>query len=125
MAAGQDDARETNNLTIGLVAMDNMIRTYRFQGVRKYVLSSLVDSTLYFSAPPTLNDPHDCQIDIGAALTRGIQQTSGKRQILLREVEESGYVAKIQNDLPNMGVCCFSLELHNSLMKPRKRHRRR
>lgn len=75
-----------------------------------------MDSTLYFAAPPTLNDPHDCQIDIGAAIGRAISKTSGKRQALLGQILKLGLVSLIQKDLPNMGVCCFSRKLDNSLM---------
>lgn len=96
--------------------MKRMIKTFRFQKIRKHLLSSLVDSTLYFAAPPTLNDPDDCQIDIDAALARAISKTSGKQQNKLMEIRDLGFLPLVQQDLPNMGVCCFSLKLDNSLM---------
>ena len=96
--------------------MSDTIESFRFQKLQKHVLSSLVDSTLFFAAPPTLNDPHDCQINIAAAITRALQNTSGKRQALLREILRLDIIAQIQHDMPNMGVCCFSLKPNNSLM---------
>jgi len=96
--------------------VQSLIKTFRFQKIRKHVLSSLVDSTLYFAAPPTLNDPHDCQINIDAAITRAISKSTGKRKDLLVQILELGLVSLVQEDLPNMGVCCFSLKLDNSLM---------
>lgn len=97
-------------------AMSDTIKSFRFQKIREHVLNSLEDSTLYFAAPPTLNDPHDCQINIRAAITRAIPNTSRKRQALLREILRLDLIAKIQQDIPNMGVCCFSKRLSNSLM---------
>lgn len=96
--------------------MNHTIKTFRFQKIRKHVLSSLVDSTLYFAAPPALNDPHDCKINIAAAITRAIPKSSGKRQALLREILKLGLISLIQENIPNLGVCCFSSKLDNSLM---------
>ena len=96
--------------------MSDIIKSFRFQKVQKHVLMSLVDSTLYFAAPSTLNDPDDCQIDIVSAITRAIPKTSGKRRALLRDIQQQSIISRIQQDLPNMGVCCFSIKMDNSLM---------
>lgn len=92
------------------------IRSFRFQGLHRHVLSSLVDSTLYFAAPPKLNDPHDCQIDIEAAIRRASLATTGKRQSLLNNLLSSGLGKIMQEELLGNGVCSFSTSLVNAQM---------
>ena len=96
--------------------MSDTIRSYRFQRIREHVLGCLKDSTLYFAAPPTLNDPDDCQINITAAIARAMQEALGARLELLRKIWKLRFIPIMQEDLPKTGVCCFSLELENSLM---------
>ena len=92
------------------------IQTFRFQKLRPHVFDSIRNSTLYFSAPSKLNDPLDCQINIAAALERAIARTTDKRQIFLENLQQTGFVERIQKDIQTMGVSSSSIELRNSLM---------
>ena len=96
--------------------MSNSFLAFKFCAVRPHVLKSITQSTIYFSAPPALNDPTDCQINLTEALGRAIGSTTGKRHALLTKVNHHELTARIERDVPTFGVWSFSIDLTNALL---------
>lgn len=80
--------------------------SHKFTPLDSYCWDSLELSTLYFSAPEKLNDPADCQIDLGKAfrLARVNQQFNYSHQ---EEQRFLNFARKIENIAKTCGV--FSL----------------
>ena len=91
---------------------------FRFSPVNKNLLDSLTNSNLHFSTPKHLNDPFDCQVDIRAAFTNAAAQTTGKKQAWLTSAlaEGDAFLKTWPSIADETGICCFSLELLNTLM---------
>ena len=90
---------------------------FKFRAINKHLLSALVKGELYFARPSCLNDPFDCRVDLVTVLENAIsvaQQPARGNLEKLRAMH--AFLAKVQADLANMGVCSFSLEQINSLM---------
>ncbi len=47
---------------------------FKFRKIDKYLLTSLVQSEIYFAHPEQLNDPLDCRVDILNALENAISR---------------------------------------------------
>ena len=97
--------------------MSEEYRLFKFRPVNKYLLYSLVESQIYFSLPRSLNDPFDCQVNIGAAIDRAVHKSNGVARERLQLLRNTSEVArKIQSDIAKFGVCSFGLELKENAM---------
>lgn len=94
-----------------------MITLFKFRSINKYLIDTLVKSTIYFANPVRLNDPFDCQVDIRKAVENAISLLSGgKRQNLIKLSKPNGFFDNIQKSIKNVGVCSFSFVLEEPLL---------
>jgi hypothetical protein len=100
----------------GVIFME-MITLFKFRSINKYLIDTLVKSTIYCANPVRLNDPFDCQVDIRKAVENAIPFLSGKkRQNLMKLSKPNGFFDNIQTSIKNVGVCSFSLILEEPLL---------
>ena len=43
---------------------------FKFRAINKHLIESLVNPSLYFARPDTLNDPFDCRLDLRGTFKR-------------------------------------------------------
>ena len=92
-------------------------RQFKYRGINKRLLESLVNSQLYFARPDTLNDPFDCRIDLQAAFERAYERASGGHLQWLRSVIEDGKsFQELERTFSGLGVCSLSMSQDNTLM---------
>lgn len=99
--------------------MDNeSYKLLKFRYINKYLIESLVSSSLYFASPETLNDPFDCQCDIEKSLMKAIDETDSQKKDLLLRVKKDRIIKSIETLTKPSGICCFSDPkiLKNTLM---------
>ena len=90
---------------------------FKFCGIDKYLIDSLVKGYLYFAHPDRMNDPFDCRVDVKKAAKNAIQKLTGrKKEVLAKVADIDGYLDQIPQDTGTAGICSFSLELENSLL---------
>ncbi len=90
---------------------------YKFRKIDKRMIESLVNQSLYFAKPDTLNDPFDCHIYIKTALERASRSATGDRKNLLSSfLDNPKFFETWHSTLDNLGVCCFSRENRNTLL---------
>jgi len=90
---------------------------FKFRVINKYLIDCLENGTLYFANPTRLNDPFDCQVDIKKAAEHAISRLSGKKkQNLSNLIKLKSLLDRIQNDIGNVGICSFSLNLVDILL---------
>ena len=86
---------------------------FRYKPIDKYLIDSLVKSSLWCAKPDTLNDPLDCQINLLKAMERAHSLATGGQKETLRILiddydREESFIKKMQNKLPGVGICSFS-----------------
>ena len=59
---------------------------FKFRAINKYMIESLVNPSLYFAKPNTLNDPFDCLIDLRNTFSRAVHLTTGNRRAWLKGI---------------------------------------
>lgn len=91
-------------------------RYFKFRLVSKHLIESLVNSSLYFARPNALNDPFDCTLDLDRSLSRAALSATGKRKVWLERVLETPFARDWKSHVENIGICSFSLDLHQSLL---------
>lgn len=90
---------------------------HKFKKIDKNLLKSLVHGEIYFARPERLNDPFDCRVDVFNALGNAISRSQSDVCARLKKLRAmKGFFDKVQEDLRDVGVCSFSLELTNMLM---------
>jgi hypothetical protein len=83
---------------------------YKFRSINKWLIEGIVKNTIYFAHPAELNDPFDCQVDLGGALSRAIAEAKGDRHdFLKRFLDNEEFINNWHNVIGNMGVFSFSL----------------
>jgi hypothetical protein len=85
--------------------MNNNFSGYKFRTINKHLIKSLVEPSLYFAKPDTLNDPFDCRLNLNKAF-------QGK----LSSNNEQEFIDKFRSRLENIGVCSFSSVINETLM---------
>lgn len=83
---------------------------FKYRAIDKYFISSLVNNEIHFSSPSQLNDPFDCQVEIGRSLDNAIKQSSGALFQSLKNLKTNGtnFIEYIQNHVLGQAVCSFS-----------------
>ena len=97
--------------------MMNYHQFYKFRVFNKYFIDSLVKGYLYFASPSQLNDPFDCQIDIGKILLKIATQKTNNKSTVLKEFSKlETTLLDMQNGINTFGICSFSLDNMETLM---------
>jgi len=105
---------------------DSWSTVYKYRGFNRDAISLLVDRELYFASPEQLNDPHDCQIDVTAALREALAEfdlsgaSPDRKATIAAAADELATDPEIANKLRKMinsqSVCSFSILPDNPLM---------
>ena len=90
---------------------------FKFRSVNKYLLDSLIKSTLYFAHPRQLNDPFDCNLDIRKSIRSALPFLANERAAKLENLlKKDSFFRNIQAKISNVGVCSFSLTMKQPLL---------
>jgi len=89
--------------------------SHRFTPINENLISTLVNSQLYFSSIQNLNDPYDCKIDIEGSLKNAMKAANDEQKIILR-VYTREILSQLKEKIEQVGVVCFSKQLNNKLM---------
>ncbi len=82
---------------------------YKFRPINRYLIESLVNGSLYFAKPETLNDPFDCRINLEVVLKKAEQAATGNRKSFLTSIlSDSHFFESWKSCFDNIGVCSFS-----------------
>lgn len=88
---------------------DETFVLWKFKPINKYLIESLVNRSLYFAKPDTLNDPFDCNIDLKKVLTRAELSATGDRKKFLHSLlNDAQFFENWKTTFNNIGVCSFS-----------------
>jgi hypothetical protein len=81
------------------------------------LIDSLVNQSLYFAKPDTLNDPFDCRIDLQKAIERAALSATGDRKNFLSSFLGNPEFLRIwKSTFDSIGVCCFSRTIEDTLL---------
>lgn len=84
----------------------------KFRTINKHLIESLVQPSLWFAKPDTLNDPFDCQLDLYKLLVRAASSATGKRKDLLQSIiNDPTFLKRFDVLMGDVGVCSFSRDL--------------
>jgi hypothetical protein len=90
---------------------------FRFRRVDGHLISSLVNPSLYFAKPDSLNDPFDCRIDLQSSFARAALSTTGNRKKWLSTfLDKPLFFENWKNIFDSFGVCCFSSAAEETLL---------
>lgn len=96
---------------------DESFVLHRFRKIDKRLIESLVNRSLYFAKPDTLNDPFDCRIDLKGALRRAESFAIGDPKKLLSSfLNTPEFFENWQSTFNNVGVCCFTRDNRDTLL---------
>lgn len=83
---------------------------YKFRPINKWLIDSLVKSSLYIPHISELNDPFDCQLDISSLLERVADSAKGQDLEFIRKyIENPGFIINWKNVMNKIGVYSFSI----------------
>ena len=89
----------------------------KFRPINKWLVESLVNRSIYFAKPDTLNDPFDCHIDLWGALKRAELSATGDRKVFFSMIlSESKFFENWKSILDRYGLCAFSRENTHTLL---------
>lgn len=106
---------------------DNMGLAYKYRAFDRNALSILIDQELYFAKPSSLNDPHDCQIDVIKALNDAIRRWNMEKVPddrspgiinTLKQItsNENNIATRLRQSVENNGICSMSATEKNAIM---------
>jgi hypothetical protein len=96
---------------------DDSFVLYKFRPINKWLIESLVNRSLYFAKPETLNDPFDCRIDLKGTLRRAESSAADDQKNLLSSfLSTPKFFENWQSTFDNLGVCCFSRDNRDTLL---------
>jgi len=88
---------------------DETFTLWKFKPINKYLIESLVNRSLYFAKPDTLNDPFDCKIDLKKVLTKAESSATGDKKNFLKSLlNDPQFFENWKTTFDNVGVCSFS-----------------
>lgn len=91
-------------------------RYFKFRKIDKYLVESLVNSSLYFSEPEKFNDPFDCQLDLRKSWERAASSSTGRvKEWLQGAIDNPGLIDTYMLKAGRVGICSFSLNLDSPL----------
>lgn len=90
---------------------------FKFRKINKYLIESLVNPSLYFAKPDTLNDPFDCRLNL-KQIFKKIESsstfTSEQKQFI--SAYEQKFFDDWESKLGAIGVCSFSSDMNETLL---------
>ncbi len=93
------------------------IKAYKFRPINKYLIDSIVSSSLYFPLPRNLNDPFDCRLDFSKSCHEIANKLDNERSALFREMAEHEPIKhNLRKGCEELGVCSFSLAKNETLL---------
>lgn len=82
---------------------------YKFRAINKNTVESLVNPSLYFAKPDSLNDPFDCRVDLKKCFESAARLASPSQAKLLRTaLNKPSFFKDWENSFNKIGVCSFS-----------------
>lgn len=84
--------------------------TYKFKPINKWLLESLVNSTIYVPSPKELNDPFDCLIDVDYLFSMAIDNALNKNEQFIVDTLSCGeFKNEWKRKISEVGVysCCI------------------
>lgn len=97
--------------------MTDDYRYFKFRAINMRLVESLVNRSLYFAKPVSLNDPFDCRLDLRKSMKRAAASASGARRVMFAAALSNGGLIELwQRQFENLGVCAFSLDPHDTLL---------
>lgn len=110
-------SRRRQLLRTNIFRMSNY-RYYKYRGINKFTIDSLIKGTLYFAPPRILNDPFDCSIDVKKSLQNAAHESDHERAEKLENLlKDHTFLSKVTNNFNDkLGVCSFSLDINETLM---------
>lgn len=90
---------------------------FKFRKINKYLIESLVNPSLYFARPDTLNDPFDCRLNLKQIFKR-IESfaTFTIEQKQFFSAFEQKFFDDWESKLNTIGVYSFSSDMNGTLM---------
>lgn len=90
---------------------------FKFRAIDKRLIESLINPSLFFAKPATLNDPFDCRLDLRNSLERAAASASGERATMFRAaLKENALLEDWVRQFEGIGVCSFSLDQNEVLL---------
>jgi len=90
---------------------------FKYRAIDRRLLEQLVQSEMYFPHRAQLNDPFDCNIDIGRAIEHAIARHTCKEPELLQQFRKDEQVAhRFSTNVGQMGIGSFSLANNETLL---------
>lgn len=93
---------------------------YKFKPINKWLLESLVNSTVYVPSHKGLNDPFDCQIDIDYLFEKSIQYSASVNENFAEnKLRDNDFKATWMSKVSEVGVYSVSIDetvLYQTLM---------
>lgn len=100
------------------VMSTNDFRCFKYRSINKYLIDSLVNSTLYFASRDQLNDPFDSRIDLHQVIISllGGDLDNNVRGTLERINATNDFFRNFENGYKDFGICSLSIEPVSTLM---------
>lgn len=90
---------------------------FKYRPVNKFLLESLVKSTIYFPNRKQLNDPFDCNVDLVKSVENAIEQSDGQTRDLFRKfLSDENHIERFRNNVASLGIGSFSLTHQETLL---------
>ncbi len=93
-------------------------RAFKYRGINKFLIDSLVNSSIYFASRDALNDPFDSRIDIQTLINGLLEESLAEeaRTAIQLIQNDATFFQKFEAGYRDFGICSFSTELSNTLM---------
>jgi hypothetical protein len=97
--------------------MTDDFTNFRYRRIDRHLIDSLVNPSLYFAKPNSLNDPFDCRIDLQNSFARAASSTTGDRKKWLSQfLDVQPFFENWKIVMDGLGVCCFSSTAVDTLL---------
>jgi hypothetical protein len=98
--------------------MEKTFNCFKFRAVNKFLIDSLVHSTIFLARPDCLNDPFDSNIDIATIIKKYSmdEENLSLRKAANNILSNRGFVERFKKNIGELGICSFSIALHETLM---------
>lgn len=96
---------------------DEPFLLYKFRRIDKWLVESLVNQSLYFARPDTLNDPFDCRINLKRVLGRAESFATGDRKRFFASLlDNPDFFNTWESTFETIGVFCCSRTIDEILL---------
>lgn len=99
--------------------MSEPLRFYKFKKINKRLIESIVSRSIFASSPESLNDPFDCQIDLGKLFERAISLAPVEKLSLIKSFyENTSFLDNWKKQISSKGIYSFSRINSEVLFEP-------